>query len=124
VVTTPSESEVLVGYEGNPVDTGDITSADLSTLIDEAVSMFDNLFSDNVLFDNEVEDANTAVRYLARHKLAIALGDTVQSEAQSGGNVSYNVPSSAGRSLSRTTYGQEFLEYTRDTPNISVHKTR
>lgn len=124
MVSRPSDTEVLAGYQGDPLNTGDISQDDFDDVVDEAVTMFDTVFSDNILFSGEVKDDSKAVRYLARHKLAIALGDTVQSESQSGGNATYSVPTSTERSLSRTEYGQEFLEYLRDTPNIAAFKTR
>lgn len=124
MVTTPTENDVTLGYQGDPVGDGDLSSSDASDLIDEAVSMFENVFSDRVLFTSESLDENNAVRYLARHKWALALGDTVDSEAQANANVTYSVPSSTARSLSRTEYGQEFLEYLRDEPNIGVVRTR
>lgn len=124
MVETPTQAEVLAGYQGDPIATGDLSSDDADTLIDEAQDMFDSLFGDKILYTGEVEDESNAVRLLARHKWAIALGDTVTSESQEGASANYNVPTSTERSLSRTVYGQEFLEYTRDTPNIGVFRTR
>lgn len=124
MVTTPTVDEVEAGYQGNPVAVGDLDSSDADQLIQEAVDMYDDVFSDQILFQAEGRDSANAVRYLARHKWAVALGDTVQSEGQAGGNASYNVPTSTERSLGRTEYGQEFLEYFRDVPNVSVKRTR
>jgi len=124
MVTTPSVGDVQTVYDGDPVDQGDLGNTDASDLIDTAVSMFENVFSDKVLFTSEALDEDEAVKYLAAHKWAIALGDEIQSESQAGGSVSYNVPTSTARGLSRTKYGQEVLEYLRDTPNIGVFRTR
>lgn len=124
MVTTPTVDDVETVYDGNPVDQGDLDNTEASELIDSAVSMFNNVFSDRILFTSEALDEDEAVKYLAAHKWAIALGDEIQSESQAGGNVSYNVPTSTARGLSRTKYGQEFLEYTRSEPNIGVFRTR
>ena len=126
MVTKPSFDEVEAGYQGTPVsaDNPDLDPQDADQLIDEAVSMYNNVFSDQILFTAEGLDEDNAVRYLARHKWAIALGDTVASESQGGGSVSYVVSSATARSLSKTHYGQELLEYLRSEPNIGVFRTR
>jgi len=124
MVSTPTNDEVQTVYDGTPVDQGDLGTTEASDLIDTAVSMFENVFSDKILFTSEALDEDEAVKYLAAHKWAIALGDEIQSESQAGGNVSYTVPTSTARGLSRTKYGQEVLEYLRDTPNIGVVRTR
>lgn len=131
MVTRPSIEEVLAGYQGDPIDSGDLDSSgdfdspdDAERLILEAVSMYDSVFSDQILYQSEGQDDDNAVRYLARHKWAIALGDTVESESQAGANASYSLPTSTARSLGRTEYGQELLEYFAETPNISTFRTR
>ncbi len=123
MVATPTVDEVEAGYKGQPVENGELSNADASALTDEAVSMFDAVFADQILFQSESRDAANAVKLLARHKWALRLGQTV-SEAQSGGSASYNIPASTERSLQNTTYGLEFLEYLGDVPNISVFRTR
>jgi len=114
---------VLAGYHGDPLDTNDISQDDFDKAVDEAVSMAENVFGDRVLFTSELDDENNAVKLLCRHKLALALGDTIDSEGQAGSNVTY-VGTGNGRSLMRTEYGMEFLEYTRDQPNVAAFKTR
>ena len=137
---TPTVAEVLRGYTGNPIASGDLsgdataappytidptsTDNEAEALIVEAVNMFQENYSDRVLFQNETEDPTTAVRYLCRHKWALALGDTVQSEGQGGASVTYNVPTSTDTSLMRTEYGQEFAEYLTNIPNVGVVKGR
>jgi hypothetical protein len=136
MVTTPTVDEVQRGYNGNPVDEGDLSSdsntsppfSDPSTeaeqQIVEAVDMFEAVFSDQLLFTAETLDEDNAIRLLCRHKWALTLGDTIQSEGQAGTSVTYNVSTRTERSLSRTSYGLEFLEYLRDEPNISVYRGR
>lgn len=136
MVTTPTINEVERGYNGNPVQESSLTSdsntsppfsnpsTEAEQMIVEAVDMFEAVFTDQLLFTAESLNPDTAIRYLARHKWAITLGDTVQSEGQAGTTVNYNVPTSTERSLKRTEYGQEFLEYLRDEPNISVYRGR
>lgn len=124
MVATPGVDAVETVYDGNPVDQGDLGNTEASNLIDTAVSMFEGIFSDQILYTSEALDGGEAVKYLAAHKWALALGDEIQSESQAGGSVSYTVPTSTARGLSRTTYGQEFLEYLRSEPNISVMRTR
>lgn len=138
MVETPTVAAVEAGYHGNPVDTDDLTStgedppfgqyddAELGEAelgIKEAVSMYDNVWSDQILFTSEVKDGQNAVKLLARHKWAIILGEA-QSESQAGSNVTWNVPTELARSLGRTRYGQEFLEYAQTEPNVSVFRTR
>lgn len=123
MVTTPSRDDVETRYNGEPVTNSDLTNTEADDLIDDAVDMFDNVFSDQILFTSEALDDTKAVIYLACHKWALALGDTVASESQGGANVTYVTSSATARSLTRTTYGQEFLEYLRDEPNISVFRT-
>lgn len=122
--TTPTVGEVEAGYDGEPVDNGELSSSDASQLITEAENMFNSIFSDQILFTSEVQgDEDDALRLLARHKWALALGETT-SESQTGGSQSKNIPSSTERSLKRTTYGMEFLEYVRgNEPNISLFST-
>ena len=122
MVSTPATDAVEAVYQGTPVTNGELTSTQASDLIDSAVSMLNNLFSDSVMLTTEVRDPDQAVKYLAAHKWALALGE-VQSESQAGGNVTYNVPPGAPRSLKRTTYGQEFLEYLVDEANIGFFST-
>lgn len=124
MVSKPTPAEVTAGYDGDPLEAGDLSDTDADQLIDEAVTMFDARFSDRILFQSETVDEAVAVRHLARHKWAIALGDTVQSESQAGASATYSVPSATARSLSRTTYGAEFLEYLEETPNVGVFRTR
>lgn len=122
MVTTPTVDEVEVVYDGTPVDTGDLSSSDASDLIDIAVSMHEQVFSDTILYTSEALDPNEMVKYLAAHKWAISLGDSVTSESQGGVSATYNVPSSTARGLSRTKYGQEVLEYLRSEPNVSIFR--
>lgn len=129
MVTRPSVQEVEAVYNGQPVDNGELDSSsdftnpdDAERLILAAESMHDNLFSDSILFLGEVADEDEAVKYLAAHKWALALGQT-QSEGQAGANVTYNVPQQTERSLRRTSYGLEYLEYLRSERNVSVFKT-
>ena len=124
MVTTPTYDEVTAVYEGgDPVATGDLTQDQADQAIDEAVSMFEGLFEDLVLFESQTVDEDVAVRLLARHKLDLALGNTVESEGQAGNTVTY-VSKQNQRSLERTTPGQEFLEYLTETPNIGVVRSR
>jgi len=125
MVATPTRAEVATVYDGNPTSagTGDLSDPDADALITAAVDMYNNVFSDNILFQGETLDGDQAVKYLAAHKWAIALGDEIQSEGQAGANATYNIPTSTERALSRTKYGQEFLEYVRGEPNISVFST-
>ena len=124
MVTTPDVDAVEAGYNGEPVDQGELQTGDAEQLIDEAVRMFQSIFSDEILFTDEVQgDQDDAVVLLARHKWALALGETT-SESQTGGSQSFNIPASQERSLKRTTYGLEFLEYARGgEPNISLFST-
>lgn len=124
MVTEPTVAEVQAGFNGSPVEDGELGTGDAKQLIDEAVTMFNSVFSDEILFTSEVQgDQDQAVRILARHKWALALGETT-SESQSGGSESYNIPQSTERSLRRTTYGLEFLEYLRGgEPNIGIFST-
>lgn len=125
MVSTPTRAEVAVVYNGDPTTngSGDLSDSDADDLITAAVDMHDNIFSDNILFASEVLNGDQAVKYLAAHKWAIALGDEIQSEGQAGGNVTRVVPTTTERALSRTKYGQEYLEYVRGEPNISVFST-
>lgn len=125
MVTTPTRAEVATVYDGDPTSagTGDLSDDDADDLITAAVSMHDTIFSDQILFTNEIGDENEAVKYLAAHKWAISLGDTISSESQAGGSVTYNAPTATERSLSRTQYGQEYLEYLKSEPNVSVMRT-
>ena len=122
MVATPTTDEVEAVYQGDPVMNGELTSTQASDLIDSAVTMLDNLFSKSVMLTTEVKDETEAVKYLAAHKWALALGQA-QSESQGGGNITYNVPPGAPRSLKRTTYGQEFLEYCVDERNVGFFST-
>lgn len=123
MVATPTRDEVEAGYKGQPVANGEISNDDADALIDEAVSMFDAVFADRVLFQSESRDAANAVKVLARHKWDLRLGVTV-SESQSGASVNYNIPNSMERSLRNTPNGLEFLEYLEDVPNIAVFRTK
>lgn len=122
MVATPTENDVATVYDGDPVANDELSSTEASDLIDSAVSMFENIFTDQILFLGEVADEDEAVKYLAAHKWALALGQT-QSESQAGANVTYNVPQPVERSLRRTKYGLEFLEYTYSERNVAVFKT-
>lgn len=138
MVDTPSVTAVELGYHGNPVQTGDLSSegqdppfdqydetalGEAEMAIKEAVSQFNSVWSDQILYTSEVEDEYNAVKLLARHRWAIILGEA-QSESQAGANVTWNVPSELARSLGRTRYGQEFLELAENEPNVSVFRTR
>ena len=130
MVTRPTVTEVENGYHGNPVQTGDLGSSgdfdapdEAEQAILEAVSMFDNIFSDNIQFSAEVRDQDNAVRLLARHRWALILGEA-NSEGQAGANVTWNLPTELSRSLGTTRYGMEFLEYGRDRPAVNVFRTR
>lgn len=130
MVTTPTRAEVATVYEGDPTSAGtsDLTDNDADALITAAVSMHDALFSDQLLFTSESVDEDEAVKYLAAHKWALTLGDEVSSESQAGANVTYHVSTATARSLSRTKYGAEYLEYLRSegedgVPNIGVFRT-
>lgn len=123
MVTTPTRDEVETRYSGAPLRNGDLTDQQADDLIDDAVAMADNVFSDRINYTNELRNENKAVIQLACHKWALALGDTVQSESQAGANASYVVSSGTARSLSRTNYGQEFLEYLESEPNVSIFRT-
>ena len=114
MVATPSVDEVEAVYDGAPVETDDLDLQDAQDLIDIAVSMHDNVFSDRIVFTSEALDGDESVKYLAAHKWAIALGDEIQSESQGG--------ASTARGLSRTKYGQEVLEYLRTEPNVSIFR--
>lgn len=126
MVATPTRAEVAVVYDGDPTSTGtgDLSDSDADDLITAAVEMYEQVYSDQLLFLPEGSNADQAVKWLAAHKWAIALGDTVDSESQGGANATYTSPTSTERSLGRTKYGQEFLEYFRDRPNIGVFRTR
>lgn len=125
MVATPSRSEVAEIYDGDPTSngSGDLSDTQADALITAAVDMHDNVYSDRILFTSEALNGDQAVKYLAAHKWAIALGDTVTSEGQAGANVTYNVSTATDRALTRTKYGLEYLEYLRDEPNISVFRT-
>ena len=123
MVSTPSRDDVTTRYQGDPVGQGELTNTQADALISDAVDMVDNLFSDKMVFTSELKDEDKAVIYLACHKWALALNDTVQSESQGGGSVTYNVPPAVERSLRRTTYGLEFLEYLAGEPNIGFAST-
>lgn len=129
MVTRPSIGEVETVYNGHPVDDGELDSSgdfdspdDAERLIESAVSMLENLYQDQLLFTSEIADEDEAVKYLSAHKWALALGQT-QSESQAGANVTYNVPQQVARSLKRTEYGLEFLEYVHTERNVSIFKT-
>lgn len=137
MVDTPSVTAVELGYSGTPVETGDLSSEGQSPPFDqyddgelgeaelaikEAVSQFENIWSDQVLYTNEIEDEAGAVKLLARHRWALILGEA-QSESQAGSNVTWNMPSELARSLGRTRYGQEFLEHAENEPNVGVFRT-
>lgn len=125
MVTTPTRAEVAVVYDGDPTTSGtsDLSNDDADALITSAVSMHDNVYSQNINFTATALDEAEAVKYLAAHKWAMALGDEVASESQAGANASYVVSSATARGLSRTKYGQEYLEYLRNEPNISIFTT-
>lgn len=123
MVTTPTYQQVEAFYNGQPVTNGDISQNDAEALIDAAVSMLTNLYSDTMLHRLEIADEDEAVKYLACHRWAITLGDTVSSESHAGGSVTYNVPPAVARSLKRTEYGAEFLEYLSSEPNVSFFST-
>jgi hypothetical protein len=124
MATTPTRDIVENGYDGKPVTNGELSDTEADQLITEAEKLFDSVFSDQVLFTAEVQgNQDHALRVLSRHKWALALGETT-SESQSGGSQSHNIPQSTERSLRRTTYGLEFLEYVRGgEPNISIFST-
>lgn len=125
MVSTPSREEVAAIYDGDPTSagTGDLSNNDADALIAAAVSMHDNVYSKDVLFTSSALDDDEAVKYLAAHKWAITLGDEVGSESQAGASVTYHVSTATARSLSRTKYGSEYLEYLRSEPNIGVFRT-
>lgn len=125
MVSTPTRAEVATVYDGDPTDsgTGDLSNNDADALIDAAVSMHDNIYSRNVLFTATALDEDEAVKYLAAHKWAITFGDEVSSESQAGANATYHVSTATARSLSRTKYGSEYLEYLQSEPNIGVFRT-
>lgn len=126
MVTTPTRAEVATVYDGDPTSsgTGDLSNDDADALIDAAVSMHENVYARDVLFTSTALDGAEAVKYLAAHKWSLSLGDGVSAESQAGANVTYHVSTATARSLSRTKYGSEYLEYLSEgEPNISIFST-